>query len=162
MYSLQAIVVAIAIIPDSRNETTTPMNLPEETETALEVNLIPMVDVLFVMLIFVILVSLGAARMVSLPVNLPTATTAEATQSEPLTITIAADGQISVGSTFATLATLIPTIAQQPQPTVILLNADAQVPHGQVVQVLDRLRQLEGVQLAIATNLPPSSLEPAP
>ncbi|NEO84969.1 MAG: biopolymer transporter ExbD [Spirulina sp. SIO3F2] len=142
------------------------MHLPEDSEPVLEVNLLPMIDVLFVVLIFVILVSLGAARIVGLPVNLPSAQTAEATESEPLAVTIQADGSILVGQTVVTLTQLLPTIGkQQPENALILLNADARVPHGQVVQVLDHLRQLEGIQIAIATepaNVIPLTSLPAP
>ncbi|MGB0563672.1 MAG: ExbD/TolR family protein [Spirulinaceae cyanobacterium] len=129
------------------------MHLPEEPETTLEVNLLPMIDVLFVVLIFVILVSLGAARIVGLPVNLPAAETAEATDTEPLTVTIAAEGEIALAQQPVTLDDLIPTVQNQySDRRIILLNADTQVPHGRVVEVLDRLRQLQGVQLAIATD----------
>ncbi|MEM8638093.1 MAG: biopolymer transporter ExbD [Cyanobacteria bacterium P01_G01_bin.54] len=136
------------------------MHLPDDPETTLEVNLLPLIDVLFVVLIFVILVSLGAARIVGLPVDLPAAETAEAAEAEPLTVTIQADGAIALAQQPVTLADLTTTIQRQyPDRPLILLNADAQVPHGRVVEVLDRLRQLQGVQLAIATA---PSITPTP
>lgn len=36
----------------------------------------------------------------------------------------------------------------------VVLNADESVNHGRVVAVMDRLREIEGVRLAIATTRP--------
>jgi len=44
---------------------------------------------------------------------------------------------------------------------LVVIRADASVPHGRVVAVMDQLRTLEGVQLAIATQ-PHDALAPAP
>jgi len=37
-------------------------------------------------------------------------------------------------------------------PFLVILNADENVPHGRVVRVMDRLRLVEGIRLAIATQ----------
>ena len=42
-------------------------------------------------------------------------------------------------------------IAQDGQ-TLVIINADAHVEHGRVVAVMDRVRQIAGVKLAIATQ----------
>jgi biopolymer transport protein ExbD len=46
---------------------------------------------------------------------------------------------------------LAAAVAQRDQRRVIL-RADERVPHGRVVAVLDRLRQVEGVELAIGVE----------
>ena len=37
---------------------------------------------------------------------------------------------------------------------VVVVNADEKVSHGRVVTIMDRLRQIKGVKLAIATEHP--------
>ena len=42
--------------------------------------------------------------------------------------------------------------AEPQKPLMLILNADAAVNHGQVVAVMDKVRQVEGVKLGIATR----------
>lgn len=37
---------------------------------------------------------------------------------------------------------------------LVVVNADEKVSHGRVVAIMDRLRQIKGVKLAIATERP--------
>lgn len=136
------------------------MRITDESDAPLGVNLIPMIDILFVLLIFVILMSFGAARIAGLPVELPDAQTAENTDVQPLTITIQATGAIALNQTPVTLDQLVSQLQSQTTTgQIILINADTQVAHGRVVQVLDRVRQIPGLQIAIATDPLP---EPTP
>jgi biopolymer transport protein ExbD len=135
------------------------MRLPDDPETPLSINLISMIDVIFVILAFVILAAVQLVRLTGMPVTLPPAATSQAQPTPPVTVTIRSDGQLFINQTPTTLPQLLTAIAalQPPanQPLVVLLNADQVVPHGQVVAVMDQLRQLDGVQLAIATQPAP-------
>lgn len=143
------------------------MRFPDESEPPLSLNLISMIDVIFVILAFVILATVQLARLTGMPVDLPEAETSQAQPVPPVTVSLRADGQIFYNQTPVTLPELITNIRgqlQPNQPLTVLLNADTTVPHGEVVAVMDQLRQLSGVQLAIATRPTtpqPSISEPA-
>ncbi|WP_072622297.1 ExbD/TolR family protein [Spirulina major] len=139
------------------------MRLPDDPDTPLSINLISMIDVIFVILAFVILAAVQLVRLTGMPVNLPPAATSEAQPVPPVTVTLRADGQIFFNQTPTPLPQIITALEgmQTPeQPLVVLLNADRVVPHGDVVAVMDQLRQLGGVQLAIATQ--PAPIDSAP
>jgi len=45
-------------------------------------------------------------------------------------------------------------LVEQKQQVLVVVNADEQVTHGQVITVMDRVRQIPGAKLAIATQRP--------
>jgi biopolymer transport protein ExbD len=139
------------------------MHLPEDPETPPQINIVPMIDVIFVVLTFFILSSLFLTRAAGLPVNLPGAATSESQLREHfLTLTLTAEGTLQLGNEAATLASLPAQIQARrigDRPLLIIIQADAAVSHGQVVAVMDQLRALENIQLAIATQ-PAATTQP--
>jgi biopolymer transport protein ExbD len=131
-------------------------NDPEE---ALEVNILPMIDVIFAILAFFIVSTLFLTRAEGLPVNLPEADSATPQRSTDFTVTLQADGTLALDRTPITLAALPAVLQAQLAPdqrAVVTLQADEQVYHGQVIAVMDALRSLDHVELGIATE-PPST-----
>jgi biopolymer transport protein ExbD len=131
------------------------MRLPEEPESKPQVNIVPLVDVVFAVLAFFILSSLYVTQAEGLPINLPTAITGEPQAARKINLTISAQGEIFLAEQpvapdqlLEALQPLIPA----GETGLVVIRADAQVPHGQVVEVMDTLRRLRGVQLAIATQ----------
>ncbi|MDA0267775.1 MAG: biopolymer transporter ExbD [Cyanobacteria bacterium] len=133
------------------------MHLPEEPESSAQINIVPMIDVIFVVLIFFILASLMLQPSEGLPVNLPEASTAEGPLPHNLTVTLTVDGQLSLGSQPVTLEQLPEAIQGRrvgKEMLLVVIQADAAVSHGQVVELMDTLRLVEGIQLGIATTQP--------
>lgn len=131
------------------------MHLPEEPETPLSINIVPMIDVIFAILAFLIISTLFLTRSEGLPVNLPKATTAQTQNTEQYNVTIEANGSVTLNRQPIPLEQLNTALSQLREPEseiLVLVNADAQVNHGRVVEVMDSLRQIEGVKLAIAVN----------
>ncbi|MEW6494613.1 MAG: biopolymer transporter ExbD [Cyanobacteriota bacterium] len=132
------------------------MRLPDESEeTPFLINLVSMIDILFCILAFFIISSLYLTRSEGLPVNLPTATTAEPQRTAQINVTIQADGRITLNRQPIALESLSDgvrsLIGSNPQ-SLVIINADASVAHGRVISVMDRLRQIQGVKLAIAAQ----------
>lgn len=131
------------------------MRLPDDSdETPFLINLVSMIDVLFCILAFFIVSSLYLTRSEGLPVNLPTATTAETQRAAAINVTILANGAIAVNRKPIALGALeeaVRPLVRKNSQSLVIINADAKVPHGRVVSVMDRLRQIPGVRLAIAT-----------
>lgn len=134
------------------------MRLPSEPDPPPQINIVPMIDVIFAILTFFIMSSLFLTRSEGLPVNLPGAATSEAQSRTQLVVSIDAQGGLSLDREPMDLETLgqrVQTaIASSPNPPVVVINADQAVSHGAVVTVMDRLRQIPGARLAIATQRP--------
>ncbi len=131
------------------------MQIPNESDKNLEINIVPMIDVIFSILAFFIISTLFLTRSQGLPVDLPQAETAQQQSETEVTVTIQANGKITLNQEEISLETIIPEvtkISQNSQETIVIVKADKAVTHGDVVNVMDRLRQVEGVKLAIATT----------
>lgn len=131
------------------------MQLPQESEQPFDLNLVPMIDVIFSILAFFIISTLFLTRSEGLPVNLPQASTSQRQPSTEITVTLAADGQIFLNQELVNLENLSTRVRQKMVPetsTLVIVNADEAVAHGRVVSVMDNLRQIEQVRLAIATQ----------
>ncbi len=132
------------------------MHLPEDPETQPQINIVPMIDVIFVVLTFFILSSLFLTRAEGLPVNLPGAATSEnQLQQHTLTLTITSGGDLQLGNEAAALESLVEQVQARRvgnRPLLMIIRADQEVPHGQVIAVMDQLRQVPNVELAIATE----------
>jgi biopolymer transport protein ExbD len=134
------------------------MKLPEEPDIPAQINIVPMIDVIFAILAFFIMSSLFLTKLEGLPVNLPSASSAQQQQAtELIAVTIDELGTISLNRqpiTLDNLDTKIKTLASANQERLVIVNADEKVSHGKVVAVMDRLRAIPGVRLAIATEKP--------
>lgn len=137
----------------------------DEPDIPAQINIVPMIDVIFAILAFFIMSSLSLTRSEGLPVNLPQASTGQLQQqSLRALITLQAGGGLFVNRDEVTLEGLAEQVRRlkgdQPE-IVVVVNADESVDHGRVVQVMDRLRQIDGAKLAIATK-PSQSPAPSP
>ncbi|MEM8808087.1 MAG: biopolymer transporter ExbD [Cyanobacteria bacterium P01_G01_bin.38] len=127
----------------------------QEPDDELEINIVPMIDVIFAILAFFILSTLFLTRSEGLPVSLPNAETADIQQGADITITIQEDGQLFLNQRPIKIAQIKAEIEASSTPktsVAITVQADQKVFHGQVVEVMDILRTIEGATLGIATE----------
>ncbi|WP_019505978.1 biopolymer transporter ExbD [Pleurocapsa sp. PCC 7319] len=131
------------------------MRLPEEPDLPPRINILPMIDVIFAILVFFLVSSLYLTRSEGLSVNLPRAKTAQLQKSQPITVSLDSQGKLTINSQPAQLEELkaqIEEMLKNESSTTVIVNADKTVEHGQVVDVIDQLRQIPQVQLAIAAK----------
>ncbi|NES99753.1 MAG: biopolymer transporter ExbD [Sphaerospermopsis sp. SIO1G1] len=132
------------------------MRLQDEPDIPAQINIVPMIDVIFAILTFFIMSSLFLTKSESLPVNLPKASTAvQNTTSLQLTLTVDKAGKMFLNKQPIQLESLEAEIkkrSQENQQLVVVLNADESINHGQVVGIMDVLRTIPGVKLGIATE----------
>lgn len=136
------------------------MYLPEEQDDEFELNIVPMIDVIFAILTFFIVSTLFLTRSESLPVNLPKAATAETQQQTRVTVTVDDSGDIALNREAIELDELqtgVRALMDETQSAIVVINADEAVSHGRVIAVMDELREIEGASLGIATQ--PNSSE---
>jgi biopolymer transport protein ExbD len=128
-----------------------------EPELPTPINIVPMIDVTFAILAFFIMSTLTLTRLDTLSVNLPQAQNAKPQLNSKASLTINANGDLFLNRQPIVLDQVVPAIQQLQQPDqnlTVVLNADRAIDYGKAVEVLDRMRQVPGVKVAIATRKP--------
>lgn len=128
--------------------------LPKEEEDN-ELNLTPMLDVVFILLIFFI-VTTSFVKETGIDVNRPSATTAEKKSQGNILIAINANGDIWIDNREIDIRAVRANIqvlkASYPQSSVII-QSDQDASTGKLVKVMDQVR-LAGVQnISIAASI---------
>lgn len=129
-------------------------NKPEDPD----VNLTPMIDVVFLLLLF-FMVSTSFVRESSLKVDLPEATGISAqTQDEPIDIIISTDGTFTIkdielidANRESISKVLKQVVADNPDPH-ILISADANTEYQNIVTAMDTAQELGYTRLTLATR----------
>ena len=125
-----------------------------------EINLIPFIDVLLVILIFLML-STTYSRFTELQVNLPSAD-AEKLRDRPaeIVVAISSDGRYAVnrkavdGRSVELLTVELAAAAAGRPDTVVIVSADALAAHQSVINVLDAARRAGLSRLTFASQSP--------
>lgn len=134
------------------------MNLQQHKRDDLDVNITPLIDIVFLLLIF-FMVSTTFERESEIDITLPEATIDAAKEAaEVIEITISADGTFFINgkrvinSQVATLKQALLKVANGREDPPIIISADAKATHQAVVSVMDAARQLGFIHLSFATS----------
>ena len=114
----------------------------DETDEQADLNVTPFIDVMLVLLIiFMIAAPLST---VDIAVQLPASSArAERRPDKPIFITVAADLSVSVGDAKRSATKIVADVdglTEANKDTRLFLRADKGVPYGDVIDVLERLR----------------------
>ena len=129
-----------------------------------EINFIPLIDVLLVILIF-LMVTTTYQRIAELQITLPEANADQAKQ-RPREINVGLDAQgrykieRDAPFTFTTveaLADMLKRAAGDNKDPVVIINADAQATHQAVVHVMEAARAAGFVHITFATQASPNA-----
>jgi biopolymer transport protein ExbD len=117
------------------------------------IEIIPMIDVVFFLLVFFMMASLAMTIYQGMPVSLPEAASGQRAVAETANITVARDGQTYLDREPVVVAALPgklrPLLAAN-RDLAVVINADREVAHARVVDVLDELRGSGVTRIAIA------------
>jgi len=131
------------------------MRIPRPTRKKARIEIIPMIDTMFFLLVFFMVATLSMTIQRGLPVNLPSSASAKADIPDTVSITVTADGAVFVNKEAVSVQELRDRLRgvqqAQTEPSVVV-NADEAVRYGLVVQVLDAVKQAGLTKLAIATK----------
>ena len=132
------------------------MNLQSfRMKTKPEFMIIPMIDIIFFLLVFFMMNSLPTVAQKALSVQLPQAPSASAPAQLPVVFTLDAEGHITIDNNPMSIdqaeAMIKQRIQENPNASVIL-QADKRAAHGQVVAIMDMLKQSGVKRLAIAAE----------
>ena len=126
-----------------------------------EVNLIPLIDVVLVIIIFLMLTT-TFSKVSGLEINLPTAETAPSEAvAEEISVAVTAIGEIvvngvpvgarDINAIAAALARAVPPGGSVP---VVVISADAQSPHQSVIDVMQAAQRAALPQVTFAIQAP--------
>lgn len=118
------------------------------------IEIIPMIDVMFFLLVTFMLASLSMQRLNALPVNLPRGSAAPLQAKSQVTLTVTRDSSILLNKTPVTLDNLAIALKPMLQGTdgSLIVHADDQAPQGIVVQSMLRARQAGAQHFLIAVQ----------
>lgn len=135
------------------------MRLRSNPGDTADINLTPLIDVVFLLLIF-FMVSTTFERDSELSIELPQASAdAAARNPQSIEVTIDArgrfyvDGRQLVNTQPQTLLQALRDASEDRDAPPLVISADANTPHQAVVQVMDAARQLGLVRLTFATRV---------
>lgn len=128
-----------------------------------EINLIPFIDVLLVVLIFLML-STTYSKFTQLQVRLPVANT-EAARNHPreVIVAVSSDGRYAVnkavlnGRGLEALAAALKAASTAGPDTVLIISADAAASHQSVVLVMEAARRAGLSHITFATQSAPAA-----
>ncbi len=134
------------------------MNFRPRQKDEPEINLIPFIDVLLVVLIFLML-STTYSKFTELQLRLPVADTdAQRDYPKELIISVSSDGRYAVnrtpvnGRSIDALAVAMVEGARAGKDTVVIISADASAAHQSVITVMEAARRSGLTQITFATQ----------
>jgi biopolymer transport protein ExbD len=125
----------------------------------LELNLVPLIDVLLVIIIF-LAVSTTFSRFSELKINLPTAE-ANSPDKKPnvINVSISADGVYSVNDiqlsnkSLDSIITALKNSSKGEKEVPVIINADAKSEHQSVINVMEASRQVGLTHITFSTKI---------
>jgi biopolymer transport protein ExbD len=134
------------------------MNFRHRVREEPEINLIPFIDVLLVVLIFLML-STTYSKFTELQLTLPVAD-ADAQRDYPkeVLVTVTSDGAYAInkvpvaGRSLDALAAALSDAAKAGKESVVIINADASAKHQAVVTVMEAARRSGLTKITFATQ----------
>lgn len=125
------------------------------------IEMIPLIDVMFLLLSFFIYVTIRMVPHGGIAVNLAAAETAQQMPKDRrlVYVSVAADGRAHLDQQAmpdAALASALAALRGRTPPVTVVLNADKRVSHERVVQVLDLTRRSGLTQVVFAVDAPAS------
>ena len=108
------------------------------------IEMLPLIDIVFLLLVFFIYAMLSMAVHRGLPIELPVSTSAEIDKKLVLSVTLKSDGTIYIDKVrveLKDLAHILKTKARNENQVGVLFFADKQISYQKLFGVLDRIKE---------------------
>ena len=131
------------------------MRIQRHNPKKARIEIIPMIDTIFFLLVFFMISTLSMAQYRGMPVNLPKAASGHQAPAESAAITIDKKSRIFLNKVEvdqAALGELLRQQLEQNSDLLVVINADDGVEHGRVVKVMDIARSANVARMAIAVK----------
>ena len=131
------------------------MRIQRRNPKKARIEIIPMIDTIFFLLVFFMISALSMAQYRGMPVNLPKAASGQQAPAESAAITIDKESRIFLNKEEvdqSALGDLLRQHLEQNSDLLVVINADNGVEHGRVVEVMDIARVANVAKMAIAVK----------
>jgi biopolymer transport protein ExbD len=131
------------------------MRVPRQPLEKARIEIIPMIDIIFFLLVFFMVSTLSMTINRGLPVNLPKAASSQKDLRETFNVTVMQDGALFLNKEATTLEALgqqVKSGLEQDPELMVIISADDQALHGAIVTVMDEVRLAGVSRLAIAVK----------
>ena len=131
------------------------MRLSPIAKKKARIEVIPMIDTMFFLLVFFMIATLSMTIQHGMPVTLPTAESSTDKVRELVSLTLTRDGTLYYNKEPITLQELeirLDHLRQSEPDPSLLINADEQVSHGKVIKIMDLIRLSGITTMGIATK----------
>ena len=118
-----------------------------------QINILPMIDIIFVILSFFIISSLYLVKLESIPLNLPNAETSKNELNDPIVVSLDITGNIYINKNYSAKESFERDISKLiTNKKLVLIRADKDIKYGEVIYVLDILRKFKNLKIAVSTE----------
>ena len=120
-----------------------------------QINILPMIDIIFVILSFFIVSSLYLVKLETIPVNLPSAVNSNQEKDSLIVVTLNLDNRVFIDDKFIDISILENEIRSKLKVSdykKVVLRADRGIKYGKVVSILDILRKIENIKIGVSTE----------
>ena len=131
------------------------MRLQRRSLKKARIEIIPMIDTIFFLLVFFMISTLSMAHYRGLPVNLPKAASGKQPPTVSISLTVTKEGRLFVNRQEVEKKSLPDLLRQQLAKNpelLVIINADHGTQHGEVVEIMDQARQAGVTKLSIAVE----------
>ena len=139
----------------SRNRRPTDAAATKGSPKKARIEIIPMIDTIFFLLVFFMISTLSMARFTGVQVNLPKAASGTQPPTETIVISLTKEGQLFFNKNTVSeesLHQLLRAELVKSPELLVVVNADDGVQHGKVVEIMDQARQTGATKLSIAVK----------
>ena len=120
-----------------------------------QINILPMIDIIFVILSFFIISSLYLVRLETIPIDLPNAETSNQEKNSVIVISIDLEERIFIDQKLIDISLIkneILSNIKNNKNRKVIIRADKDVKYGKVISILDILRKLDGIRIGVSTE----------
>jgi biopolymer transport protein ExbD len=117
--------------------------------------IIPMIDIIFFLLVFFMMSTLYMVEQHTIPVNLPQAAAVQQDKPSSINVTVLENGSVMFNQEEIPLTLLTKRVNLElgkQSDTIFILRGDKQVAYGQIVTVLDSLKQAGAHRVSVAVE----------
>lgn len=121
-----------------------------------EMQLSPMIDMIFLLLVFFILSSMYMSELKTIPIKMPVAQNSVSQSKANFIISVKADGSVWLGDKQTELATLAMQAGIESKANsdfAVIIRADKEADYGKVITVLDKLKGVGVTRFGMATDV---------
>lgn len=122
------------------------------------INIAPLVDVVFLLVIFFAVSTTFLDDTTALELELPSSTSTTQRELQAITVLLTADGIVKLGDRELgrdELASQLREMLERAEEKIVVLKADTNATHGEVIHIIDLIRAAGAKSLTLATRSGP-------